>query len=66
MKVNPQAHSMIMNNKEFKSKESATAQQNKEASQAPKVEELKELVAKGEYKIDLDQTATAMINEFVR
>lgn len=65
MKVSSQAQSLLLNNKDLKPKASA-AQEKSDNSKATKVEELKELVAKGEYKVDINKTAQAMLNEFVR
>ena len=67
MKVNPQAQSLLHNiNKEAKAKDTAAQNESKGSEQTSKVQELKSQVASGEYKIDIEKTAQAMLNEFIR
>lgn|GEM_PF-6076417 len=66
MKISSQAQSLVMNNnKDLKPKNDAN-EQKAEQKASTKVEALKELVANGEYKVDLNKTAEAMLNEFIR
>jgi anti-sigma28 factor (negative regulator of flagellin synthesis) len=53
------------NNKDLKLKNDAN-EQKAEQKASTKVEALKQLVADGEYKVDLNKTAEAMLNEFIR
>ncbi|MGM0532915.1 MAG: flagellar biosynthesis anti-sigma factor FlgM [Campylobacterota bacterium] len=67
MKVNPQAQSLLNNtNKDLKAKNPAQQSEQKGAPQADKVQELKQQVASGEYKVDINKTAEAMLHEFIR
>ncbi len=67
MKVNPQAQSLFLNNnKDLKGKNGVEDHQAKEDSKASKVQELKQQITDGQYKVDVDKTASAMLSEFVR
>lgn len=67
MKVNPQAQSLLTSNsKDLKPKAEAAQQQKSESKATTKVDELKQQVAQGSYRVDVDKTADAMLNEFIR
>lgn len=56
----------MANNKDLKPRQEAVKSENQNAEGSTKVDEIKKLIAEGGYKIDLDKTAQAMTNEFVR
>jgi len=67
LKINSQAQSLVMaNNKDLKPRQEAVKSENQNAEGSTKIEEIKKLIAEGGYKIDIDKTAQAMVNEFIR
>ena len=56
----------MANNKDLKPRQEAVKSENQSAENSTRVDEIKKLIAEGGYKIDLDKTAKAMVDEFVR
>jgi len=56
----------MANNKDLKPRQEAVKSENQNAEGSTKIEEIKKLIAEGGYKIDIDKTAQAMVNEFIR